>query len=49
MKVRLLNALKLSTRPIRVANSFDKRPHFSPLVLNETQKGPKTFETTIVS
>ena len=37
MKVRLLHDLELSTRPIRVANSFNS---------DYTKKPPKTFLTT---
>ena len=48
IKVRLLHALKRSIRPIEVADSFDKGPHYSQVVSNETEKPPKTLETTIV-
>lgn len=48
MKVRLLHTLKRSIRPIGVTDSFDKGPHYSQLVLNETEKPPNTLETTIV-
>ena len=48
MKVHLLHALKRSIRPIGVADSFDKGPHYSQLVSNKTEKPLKTLETTMV-